>query len=54
MSTEKLYCYVDEIGQNTGGKFFVVTVAVTKKERDDMLHFRGCRPAPRSGAGAWG
>jgi hypothetical protein len=33
---QKLYCYVDESGQDTGGKFFIVSVVVTDHERDQM------------------
>lgn len=41
MPTEKLYCYVDETGQDTKGRLFVVSVAVAKKERDELLHLLG-------------
>jgi hypothetical protein len=34
---EKLYCYVDESGQHTGGAVFVVSVIVAKAERDLMV-----------------
>jgi GNAT superfamily N-acetyltransferase len=34
--TKKLYCYVDESGQDTRGKLFVVSVVVTAEERDDL------------------
>src|SRR5258705_11187532 len=37
MPTKKLYCYVDESGQNTSGKVFVVSVVVTKEEREELL-----------------
>jgi hypothetical protein len=33
---QKLYCYVDESGQDTQGRFFVVSVVVTGHERDEM------------------
>lgn len=33
-STEKLYCYVDETGQDTKGRLFIVVVIVLKKNRD--------------------
>jgi hypothetical protein len=33
---QKLYCYVDESGQDTEGKFFIVSVVVTAHERDKM------------------
>ena len=34
--TEKIYCYVDESGQDTKGKFFIVSLVVTGKERDQL------------------
>lgn len=37
MATSKLYCFVDESGQDTEGKMFVVSVVVTGSERDELL-----------------
>jgi hypothetical protein len=37
--TEKLYCYVDETGQDTKGKFFVIVTIMVGKERDDLTRF---------------
>ncbi len=37
MVTKKLYCYVDETGQDTKGKIFVVSVIVTEENRDELL-----------------
>lgn len=34
---QKLYCYVDENGQDTKGDIFIVSVVVTGKERDYLL-----------------
>ena len=34
---KKLYCYVDESGQDTKGGFFVVSIVVLEKERDLIL-----------------
>src|SRR5712691_11822192 len=34
---EKLYCYVDETGQDTKGKLFIVSVVITKKDRDGVI-----------------
>ncbi|MBI2338026.1 DUF3800 domain-containing protein [Candidatus Daviesbacteria bacterium] len=34
---QKLYCYVDENGQDTKGNIFIVSVVVTGKERDELL-----------------
>lgn len=33
---QKLYCYVDETGQDTQGVLFVVSVAVTKEDREEL------------------
>ncbi len=33
---QKLYCYVDETGQDTQGSLFVVSVAVTKENREEL------------------
>ena len=35
--TKKLYCYVDETGQDTQGELFIVSVVVTEEERDELL-----------------
>ncbi len=35
----KLYCYVDENGQDTKGRIFIVTVIVIEEKRDDLLKF---------------
>lgn len=35
---QKLYCYVDENGQDTKGDIFIVSVVVTGKERDRLLN----------------
>lgn len=37
MAVEKLYCFVDETGQDTEGKLFIVAIVVTGKERDKLL-----------------
>lgn len=37
MTVKKLYCYVDENGQDTQGKIFVVSVIVTEENRDELL-----------------
>ena len=34
---QKLYCYVDETGQDTKGDLFIVAVIVTGQERDKLL-----------------
>lgn len=36
---QKLYCYVDESGQDTQGDLFIVAVLVTGKERDELERF---------------
>jgi hypothetical protein len=34
--TRKLYCYVDETGQDTMGNFFIVAIVVADSRRDDL------------------
>ncbi len=34
---QKLYCYVDENGQDTKGDVFIVSIVVTGKEQDELL-----------------
>lgn len=36
-SIKKLYCYVDESGQDTKGDIFIVSIVVTGSERDELL-----------------
>ena len=33
---QKLYCYVDESGQDTEGRFFLVAVVITGNSRDEL------------------
>lgn len=33
---QKLYCYVDETGQDTRGEFFLVSAIIVGNERDDL------------------
>lgn len=33
---QKIYCYVDETGQDTEGKLFLVSVVVAEEERDEL------------------
>lgn len=35
--TQKIYCYVDETGQDTLGRFFLVAIVITGEEREGML-----------------
>jgi len=35
--SSKLYCYVDETGQHTQGRLFIVSVVVADWERDNLL-----------------
>lgn len=37
MEKTKLYCYVDENGQETLGRIFVVSVVVVEEKRDELL-----------------
>jgi len=34
--TEKIYCYVDETGQDTKGKLFIVAFVVTNQQKDRL------------------
>lgn len=36
---QKLYCYVDESGQDTEGRIFLVSVVITEKEREGIQDF---------------
>lgn len=36
---QKLYCYVDETGQDTKGKLFIVSVVVAKADRNELNNF---------------
>ena len=33
---QKLYCYVDETGQDTEGRLFLVSVVITEQEREEF------------------
>jgi len=33
---QKLYCYVDETGQDTKGRLFLVSVVIPGKERESI------------------
>jgi len=35
--TEKIYCYVDETGQDTKGKLFIVVAVIVGKMKDQLL-----------------
>lgn len=39
MASQKLYCYVDETGQDTMGKLFIVVALVVEKEREELEIF---------------
>lgn len=34
---QKIYCYVDETGQDTKGELFLVSVVIAKDERDNLI-----------------
>ena len=34
---QKLYCYVDETGQDTKGALFIVSVVIAENERDSLI-----------------
>lgn len=37
LKPKKLYCYIDETGQDTGGKLFIVAVVITETNRDQIV-----------------
>ncbi len=37
--TQKIYCYVDETGQDTEGKLFIVVAVVVDDERDELNRY---------------
>lgn len=39
MDKTKLYCFVDENGQETEGRLFIVSVVLVKKEKEELLEF---------------
>jgi len=38
MPIKKIYCYVDESGQDTKGRIFVVSLVVVDQDRDKILN----------------
>jgi len=36
-SKQKLYCYVDESGQDTEGRLFLVSIVVASDEREELI-----------------
>lgn len=36
MAIKKLYCYVDETGQDTKGELFIVSIVVAKEDREEL------------------
>lgn len=34
----KLYCYIDETGQDNFGRLFIVAVVITGKKREDLRY----------------
>ncbi|MFQ6032640.1 MAG: DUF3800 domain-containing protein [Candidatus Zixiibacteriota bacterium] len=51
---EKLYCYVDETGQDTKGKFFLVSVVIVGKDRDEIRgRLREIEKASKKGKKKW-
>ena len=37
VTVQKLYCYVDETGQDTKGKYFIVSVIIAQADRDQLV-----------------
>jgi hypothetical protein len=55
MPTQKLFCYVDETGQDTKGRLFVVSVVVTAENRDELLNLcERIERETRKGKYKWG
>lgn len=48
---QKLYCYVDETGQDTKGKFFLVSVIIIEKSVRDEVNARLIEIEKKSGKG---
>lgn len=36
IAKQKLYCYVDETGQDTGGKLFLVSIVITSSQKEKL------------------
>jgi len=36
-SAHKIFCYVDETGQDTKGELFIVSIVITSKEREQLV-----------------
>src|SRR5260370_38588714 len=39
MDKTKLYCYVDENGQDKKGRIFIVSVVIIEEKRDELIKF---------------
>lgn len=39
MNAKKLYCYVDETGQDTKGKLFIVVVVIVENSKEEFITF---------------
>ncbi len=51
---QKLYCYVDESGQDTKGEIFLVSVVVTRSEQDRLRELlRNAERTSRKGIKKW-
>ncbi|MFN8444322.1 MAG: DUF3800 domain-containing protein [Caldilineaceae bacterium] len=37
MSSQKLFCYVDETGQDTKGQLFIVSVVIAQEDREQLI-----------------
>lgn len=37
MTIQKLYCYVDETGQDTKGQYFIVSVLIAQEDREQLI-----------------
>lgn len=51
---QKLYCYVDETGQDTQGKLFLVSVVITDAQRDKLrIKLRKIEKTSKRGIKKW-
>ena len=51
---QKLYCYVDETGQDTLGQFFIVAVVITEDVREQLIaRLEHIEQVSRKGKAKW-
>ncbi len=53
-NTKKIYCYVDESGQDTEGRFFLVSIIITGEEREQLIQeLERIEAETQKGIGKW-